>query len=98
MAMTLSTNNGATLGDTGQYTTTGSAAIGIPANSTRRSVCFVNSDATNSCYFGYSSGLTTSNGFPLVAGAGFTSTCIGPIYFIDGGSHVVVAFSEVYDG
>jgi len=80
-----------------QVTVTNSATQIVAARTTRaRVVTIINTHATDTLYVG-GSGVTTGNGFPLVAGASKVWTNTAAIYGIRGSSNnITAAYDEEY--
>lgn len=74
-------------GTTGQFTSTGTATIAIPANTGRSGAILKNTDAANPFAYGYSASVTFATGFILAKGDGVSIAAGTAIYVIDDGSN-----------
>lgn len=78
---------------TSQVAVTTSAAIVVPAAAGRDTVLLYNSGSATA-YLGNSSGVTSSTGFPLPAGASITMEATADIYAIGAAATTIAVLSE----
>jgi hypothetical protein len=79
-----------------QVTVTNSATQIVAANTTRRAVVIVNTDASNAVFIG-GAAVTASTGIKLAAGASISIPTVAAVYGITSSSTAVVGELEVYD-
>lgn len=89
--------SGASAAVAGTLSVTTSAQSLIAASTTRRSAMVRNpSNSGATIYYGFTSGLTTANGFPIYPGEAWTTAYNGAIYLI-GDSAVTARYSTESD-
>lgn len=90
-------NQGAANGLVGQVVLSVTASQVAPFRLSRHSIAIKNTDAAITVYYGFTSAVTSTTGFPLKAGESQSIDSQRAIFMVSASGTPTIAYSETYD-